>query len=648
MLEPVCAPTTRYCNDQRPIFARKNFRARLKRARYISPMPSSDSLLIGDLLHAYRAHRLTPTQLIESVLERANGAAERHIWITRLSRERLLDHARSLEQRAIEELPLYGIPFVIKDNIDLAGVPTTAGCAQYSYVAAQTSTVVQGLLDAGAIPLGKTNLDQFATGLTGTRSPYGACRNSFDAAYISGGSSSGSAVAVATGLASFALGTDTAGSGRVPAAFNNIVGLKPSLGRISTRGVVPACRSLDCVSIFALTSEDAARVLSVVEGFDAGDPYSRKIGDAAINDRRFGIPRREQLQFFGDREYARLFDQATTRIESLGGELVQIDFAPFLEAARLLYEGPWLAERYAGLGEFIEQHASAVHPVTREVIDAGKSLSAVDAFKAQYRLMALKRASERAWDDVDVLMTPTTGTIYEIARVNADPVRLNTTLGYYTNFMNLLDLAGVAIPAGFRDDGLPFGVTVIGRAGTDHALLALAGRLHHAFGDRLGALDLPVPPPARSASAAPRGFISVAVCGAHMDGLPLNRQLRDRGGYLLRTTRTSAHYRLYVLPGGPPQRPGLVRALSGGASIDIEVWSLRCEDFASFVDCIPAPLGVGKIELQDGERILGFLCEAYATDGAADITHLGGWRAYLQDAAVTLATAKQPRGNPPQ
>ncbi|MGA2710117.1 MAG: allophanate hydrolase [Steroidobacteraceae bacterium] len=593
-------------------------------------MPSSDSLLISDLLHAYRAHRLTPTQMTESVLERAERAAQRNIWITRFSRKRLLDHARSLEQRSIEELPLYGIPFVIKDNIDLAGVPTTAGCVQYSYVPAQSSPVVQRLLDAGAIPLGKANLDQFATGLVGTRSPYGACRNSFNTDYISGGSSSGSAVAVATGLASFALGTDTAGSGRVPAAFNNIMGLKPSLGRISTRGVVPACRSLDCVSIFALTSEDAAQVLSVVEGFDADDPYSRRVGDAAVNDRRFGIPRREQLQFFGDREYARLFDQATARIESLGGAVVEIDFAPFLDAARLLYEGPWLAERYAGLEDFIEQHASAMHSVTRQVIEAGKSPSAVDAFKAQYKLMSLKRASERVWDNVDVLMTPTAGTIYEIARVNADPIRLNTNLGYYTNFMNLLDLAGVAIPAGFRKDGLPFGVTIIGRAGTDHGLLALAGKLHRAFGDRLGALDLPMPSPAESGSATPKGFTSIAVCGAHMNGLPLNQQLRDRGGYLLRSTRTAAQYRFYLLPGGPPQRPGLVRVRSGGASIDIEVWALRSADLASFVEGISAPLGVGKIELQDGEQVLGFLCEAYATGGATDITDLGGWRAYLE------------------
>jgi allophanate hydrolase len=593
-------------------------------------MHSTECFLIADLLRGYRARRFTPTDVIELALQRADQAVQRHVWITRLSREQLLRYARAVEQRSIDELPLYGIPFVIKDNIDLAGVPTTAGCAEYSYVPAKSSAVVQSLLDAGAIPLGKSNLDQFATGLVGTRSPYGACQNSFNADYISGGSSSGSAVAVATGLASFALGTDTAGSGRVPAAFNNIVGLKPSVGRISTRGVVPACRSLDCVSIFALTAEEAAMVLSVVEGFDSQDPYSRVVGDAAIEGRRFGMPRPDQLQFFGDQEYARLFDRAIARIDSLGGSLIQIDFAPFLDAARLLYEGPWVAERYAAVEGFIHRHASAMHPVTRQIIEAGKSPSAVDAFKAQYRLMSLKRASEEVWGCVDVILTPTAGTIYEIARVNAEPIQTNSTLGYYTNFMNLLDLAGVAIPAGFRNDGLPFGVTIVGRSATDHALLALAGQLQRAFVDTLGAVKWAMPEPAKSVSATREGYIAVAVCGAHMDGLPLNRQLRDRGGYLVRSTRTAAKYRLFALSGGPPRRPGLVRMSGDGISIAVEVWAVRSAEFASLVEGIPAPLGIGTIELHDGEKVPGFLCESYAAEGAVDITELGGWRAYLE------------------
>jgi allophanate hydrolase len=591
-------------------------------------MRSSDSFLISDLLDGYRSGRFTPSEVAEVALRRADLAAQRHVWISRLSRERVLDQARAIEQRSIEGCPLYGIPFVIKDNIDLAGVPTTAGCAEYSYVPANSAVVVQKLLDAGAIALGKTNLDQFATGLVGTRSPYGVCRNSFDPDFISGGSSSGSAVAVATGLASFALGTDTAGSGRIPAAFNNIIGLKPSLGRTSTRGIVPACRSLDCVSIFSMTSEDAARVLSVAEGFDLEDPYSRRLGDVPIQGLRVGVPRRDQLRFFGDGEYARLFDQAITRLASLDGLPVEVDFSPFLDAARLLYEGPWVAERYAAIQDFITLHAEAMHPVTRGIIEAGKSLSAVDAYKAQYQLRALKRASERAWQDVDVLMTPTAGTVYEIARVEADPVRLNSTLGYYTNFLNLLDLSGVAVPAGFRSDGLPFGVSIIGRCATDHALLALAGRLHRACVHKLGALDLSMPGPSDRAAVLADGFLKVAVCGAHMEGLLLNHQLRDLGGYKLRTTRTAASYRLFVLPGGPPQRPGLVRVMRGGSAIDVEVWAVRSADFGAFVSRIPAPLGIGSVELEDGERVPGFLCESYATEGAVEITALGGWRAY--------------------
>jgi allophanate hydrolase len=435
------------------------------RALYFAVMRTDESFLIADLLRAYRAKLLTPTEVVESALARADQSPDRHVWITRLSREDLLEYARAIERRSIDELPLYGIPFVIKDNID-----------------------------------------QFATGLVGTRSPYGACQNSFNSDFISGGSSSGSAVAVATGLASFALGTDTAGSGRVPAAFNNIIGFKPSVGRISTRGVVPACRSLDCVSIFSMTSEDAARVLAVAEGYDAEEAYSRRLGHLAIEGQRFGVPRSDQLQFFGDGEYARLFDQAIARIESLGGSLVRVDFAPFLEAGRLLYEGPWVAERYAAVGDFIHLNASAVHPVTRQVIESGKAPSGVEVFRAQYQLMALRRACEKIWDFVDVIITPTAGTIYERARVDADPIRLNMSLGYYTNFMNLLDLAGVAIPAGFRNDGLPFGVTIIGRCATDRALLALAGRLHRAYVSRLGAVNWPMPASAENSCAAPVDF----------------------------------------------------------------------------------------------------------------------------------------------
>ncbi len=595
-------------------------------------MPNSRSLIISDLLDSYRTGHETPARVMECLLERIDAADDRNVWITRLSRAEVMAYVTALDPNAMHELPLYGVPFVVKDNIDLAGVATTAGCPDFAYTPTHSATVVQKLVSAGAIPLGKTNLDQFATGLVGARSPYGACRNSFDPAYISGGSSSGSAVAVATGLASFSLGTDTAGSGRVPAAFNNIVGLKPSNGRLSICGVVPACRSLDCVSIFALTAEDAAAVLAVAEGFDVADPYSRKMGDRALAGLRFGVPRRSQLQFFGDTEYERLFGVALHRLESLGGAAVEIDFEPFLAAARLLYEGPWIAERYAAVGSFIDAHPGAVHPVTRQVIEAGKHPSAVDAFRGEYKLKELERLSAIAWSGVDFIVTPTAGTIYRLLEVDQDPLRLNANLGFYTNFVNLFDLSGVAVPAGFRADGMPFGISLIGPCAADRALLDVAGQLHRSLVTTLGALDASLPARVTPPLALRDGYLPMGVCGAHMEGLPLNHQLRDRGGYLIRATATAPHYRLLALPGGPPRRPGMIRVNEDGAAIELEVWALPAEQIGSFIAGIPAPLGIGKIELESGDWVTGFLCEGYAADGAADITSYGGWREYVKAA----------------
>jgi len=590
---------------------------------------------IADLLDGYRTGRFTPTQVVDDVLQRIDAAPERNVWITRLSREQVIAYADALQSRSIDDLPLYGIPFAIKDNIDLAGVPTTAGCPAYAYVPAQSAFVVQKLIDAGAIPIGKTNLDQFATGLVGTRSPYGACRNSFDGSYISGGSSSGSAVAVATGLVSFSLGTDTAGSGRIPAGFNNIVGLKASCGMLSTSGVVPACRSLDCVSIFALTAADAALVLNAARGFDAADSYSRSFPASDVLDvvaPRIGIPRGEQLQFFGDAEYARLFSAATAHARECGATLVELDFAPLLEVAQLLYEGPWVAERYAGIADFIQSNGAAMHPVTRAIIAAGAKPTAADAFRAQYRLQELRRRAAALWQHADVLMTPTAGTIYTIEQLLADPVTLNSNLGYYTNFVNLLDLAAVAAPAGFRADGMPFGVTLIGRASTERQLLRFAAKVQAASTATLGALAMSVP---KTLDAAPQlldGYIPVVVCGAHMSGLPLNHQLQDRAAYLLKTTRTSARYEFFALPGGPPQRPGLIRVQQGGGAIDVEVWAVPQQHFGSFVAGIPSPLGIGKVELADGSLCSGFLCEAWAVEGARNITGLGSWRKFMAGA----------------
>jgi allophanate hydrolase len=589
------------------------------------------SLDIANLRRLYRERVLMPSALVAQLHALVSGDDPNRIWITRLTLDQLLGYAHALEARDPENLPLYGIPFAIKDNIDLAGVPTTAGCPEYAYTPTQSATVVQRLIDAGAIPIGKTNLDQFATGLNGTRSPYGACRNSFNPDYIAGGSSSGSAVATAVGQVSFALGTDTAGSGRVPAAFNNLVGLKPTRGLLSTSGVVPACRTLDCVSVFALTAADAQAVLDVAAGFDARDPYSRPAHTGrALPARhfRFGVPKATQLEFFGNREYATLFDTAVAQLQALGGECVEIDFTPFLEAARLLYEGPWLAERYVAIRDFIESKPEALHPVTRVVIEKGRVPSAVDAFAAMYRLADLRRAIEPMLESVDAIVTPTAGTIYRIAELEADPLRPNSDLGYYTNFMNLLDLAALALPTGFTAAGLPFGITLFADAFREHALLALGARLEQALRLSFGATGQPRPPLAPVA-ALPPGYTQVAVCGAHLSGLALNHQLTERGGFLLEATRTAPLYRFYALPGGPPYRPGLVRVRDAGAAIGVELWALPLEHYGSFVAGIPAPLGIGSVELADGRRVQGFVCEAYALAGAEDITAHGDWRRYL-------------------
>ena len=589
------------------------------------------SLDIASLRRLYQSGELTPLSLVEDLLARMAGEDTHHIWISRLDAAVLRGYARNLEGKDIASLPLYGIPFAIKDNIDLAGLPTTAACPEFAYTPERHATVVQRLIDAGAIPLGKTNLDQFATGLNGTRSPYGACRNAFDPDYLSGGSSSGSAVAVALGLASFSLGTDTAGSGRVPAAFNHLVGHKPSCGALSTRGVVPACRSLDAVSIFALTAEDAERVLAVAAGFDAADEYSRPLAPHGFDfgraaNFRFGVPMQKDLQFFGNAEAGRLFGAAVERLQALGGTAVEIDLAPFLETARLLYGGPWVAERYLAIRDFFDAQPDKVFPPVREIIAGGRDISAVDTFAHLYKLRAFKRICDAVWSDIDVLLTPTAGTIYRVDEMQADPIRLNANLGYYTNFMNLLDLAATAVPAGFQNDGRPFGVTLIAPPHQDGPLLHMASRMQQALGGRLGATAHALPP-AESLNLLPDGQVRVAVVGAHLSGLPLNPQLTERNARLVATTQTAPKYRFYALPDG--KRPGLVKVENDGAAIACEVWEMQSSQFGSFVAGIPAPLGMGKLELADGSVVNGFICEGIAVAGAKDITEYGGWRAWL-------------------
>jgi len=589
------------------------------------------SLDIANLRRLYQSGELTPLKLVEELLARMAGEDAHHIWISRLDAAALRAYAWNLEGKDSVSLPLYGIPFAIKDNIDLAGLPTTAGCPDYAYSPERHATVVQRLIDAGAIPIGKTNLDQFATGLNGTRSPYGACRNAFNPDTISGGSSSGSAVAVALGLASFSLGTDTAGSGRVPAAFNNLVGHKPSCGALSTRGVVPACRSLDAVSIFALTAEDAERVLAVAAGFDTEDEYSLPLAPYGFDfgrapNFRFGVPMAKDLEFFGNTEAERLFSEAVERLRTLGGTPVAVDLAPFLETARLLYGGPWVAERYLAIRDFFDAHSDKVFPPVREIIAGGRDISAADTFDHLYKLRAAKRICDAVWDDIDVMITPTAGTIYRVEQLQADPIRLNSNLGYYTNFMNLLDLAATAVPAGFQNDGLPFGVTLIAPPHQDAPLLHLASRVQQALGGKLGATRHPLAP-AEPLKLLPDGQVRVAVVGAHLSGLPLNHQLTERNARLVATTQTAPTYRLYALPDG--KRPGLIQVQEGGAAIACEVWEMPASQFGSFVAGIPAPLGIGKLKLVDGSCVNGFICEGIGVADAQDITEYGGWRAWL-------------------
>ena len=588
------------------------------------------NLDIAFLKAAYAAGTLTPTAVAEKVIRRTADDPHR-VWIARLPAEAIRAYAQALEGKDPASLPLYGIPFAIKDNIDLAGVPTTAGCREYACTPARSAFVVQRLIDAGAIPVGKTNLDQFATGLNGTRSPFGACRNAFDPETISGGSSSGSAVAVALGYCSFALGTDTAGSGRVPAAFNNLVGHKPSLGWLSSSGLVPACRSLDTLSVFALTAEDAEAVMTVAAAYDPADAFARPaeghgfdFGNAAAF--RVGIPRAGQLAFFGNAEAERLYREAVARIANLGGECVEFDLQPFLDTAKLLYEGPWVAERYAAIRDFFDANPEAPLPVIREIVGGAKRWSAADAYGYGYRLKAYKRQCDDLLGAVDCVLMPTAGTIYRIAELEADPIRLNSNLGYYTNFMNLLDYAATAVPAGFQADGLPFGVTLFAPRGQDGPLLRLAARMQRAATDTAGRVPLPA---AWTPPRLPSGQVRVAVCGAHLSGLPLNGQLTSRGGRLVAAVKSAPEYQFYALPGGPPYRPGMVRVTEGGGAIEMEIWELPAREFGAFVAGIPAPLGIGMVKLEDGGWVQGFVCEAAAAAGAEDITAFGGWRAYL-------------------
>jgi allophanate hydrolase len=589
---------------------------------------------VVEIVEAHRSGAMTPAQTLARTFERIRAHADPAIFISLRDEAEVLAEAEAIAGPAARDLPLWGVPIAVKDNIDVAGLPTTAACPAFAHMPARDAAVIERLRRAGAIVIGKTNLDQFATGLVGTRSPFGVPRNALDPKLIPGGSSSGSAVAVAAGLVPLSLGTDTAGSGRIPALMNNIVGLKPSLGLVSTRGVVPACRTLDCVSVFAATVDDAWAAFAVMVGFDVDDPYARRRETGRLarppHALRVGVPAAAARIFFGDVRAARDYEAALARLASLGATLVQVDMTPFHETARLLYEGPWLAERYAVAGELLASSPESLHPVTRGIIAGGAQISAVDAFKAFYRLESLRRISENVFRDLDMLCVPTAPTVYTFDEVMADPVTLNSRLGTYTNFVNLLDLCGLAIPATLHDDVTPFGITLLAPGGAD-ALLASVGRVFHADTRLpLGASARTQPPLLALPEAPADDLVTLAVVGAHMSGLALNHELRSHGAQMVEKTSTSREYRLFALAGTEPPRPGLLRVgADDGTAIELEIWSLSAAAFGRFVAAVPSPLSIGTIRLADGRDVKGFLVEAEATVGARDISGYGGWRAFV-------------------
>lgn len=589
----------------------------------------STPLTLSAWQQAYRSGQ-SPVELLSALRERLS--ASDNAWISLASSEQLQNQIEQLAERLIAaegdlaKLPLYGVPFAIKDNIDAAGWITTAACPEFAYSAETDASVVARLRAAGAILIGKTNLDQFATGLVGTRSPYGAVSNSFNPDYVSGGSSSGSASVVARGLVPFALGTDTAGSGRVPAGFNNIVGLKPTKGWLSNSGLVPACRTLDCISVFALTVSDAQIVAGIAGGYDASDAYSRKNPLSA----KVGMPAKPRLavpsslEFFGDTQNQAVFEQALVKLRELGAELVEIDFSAFQKLAEQLYYGSWVAERTVAVEGVNTEH---INPVVRGIVANGEKYSACDAYKAEYVRAELARQINNALAGFDALVVPTSPTIRTLAEMEAEPVLFNSQFGTYTNFTNLADLSALALPAGFRADGLPAGITLIAPSWHDQALAAFGQRWQQFLGLPLGATSQALPE--QPAPAQPTGSVRVAVVGAHLTGMPLNFQLTTRDAVLVEQTTSSADYRLYALPGTVPPKPGLARVAEDGSEIIVELWDVPQARFGEFVAEIPPPLGIGNLQLADGRWVKGFICEPYALEGARDITSFGGWRAFI-------------------
>ena len=595
---------------------------------------------IADLLAAYRSGKVTPHQIIDAIIATTSADTDNPIWITPPDRTTLQPYLDGLAHNDPSDAPLWGVPFAVKDNIDVRGMPTTAACPAYRYQPEASAFVIQRLVDAGAIPVGKTNMDQFATGLVGVRSPYGIPVNPQTPELAPGGSSSGSAIALACDLVSFSLGTDTAGSGRIPAGFNRLTGFKPTRGLLSTRGVVPACRSLDCVSIFTRSAEDAARVAAAAAVHDPQDSFARPnpahnaLSDFGrwSNELALGVIEPNQLAFFGDAAYTNAYAETLTQLQKQGVALKPIDFRPFVRAAEQLYEGPWVTERYIAMEEILDRSPDKIWPVTRQIVSGGRDRSASEVYRSIYALAELRSLCAAALASCDALLTPTAGKHFSLAELEDDPVGHNQSLGHYTNYMNLLDFCGLAIPGLDTAAGRPFGITLVADTFQDTRLLAIGTQLERMLHGEAQATDHGEHRANALQTFKDPAYVNLAVCGAHMAKLPLNFQLTSRGGVFIEATRTSATYRLFALAGDPPMRPGLVRQDTdsmGASAIELEIWRLPVSTFASFVEGIPSPLGIGSVETESGAQVLGFLCEQAGLSGATDITEFGGWRAFL-------------------
>jgi len=575
----------------------------------------------------------SPADIVHEVYRRINVLDDPGIFLLLRDENDVVEEAQALGIKPPSNKPLWGIPFVIKDNIDSVGLTTTAACPAFAYTPSDDAFVVSRLRMAGALLIGKTNLDQFATGLVGTRTPFPVPKNAIDPLIVPGGSSSGSAVAVAQGLVSFSLGTDTAGSGRVPAALNGIVGLKPSLGAVSTQGVVPACRTLDCVSVFALTADDALAVFKEVASFNSVDPYSKLFTWPRPRPRaphfRVGVPSVASRKFFGDEFQAESFESNLKTLQSLGAMITEIDFQPFYAVAEMLYDGPWVAERYSVIEDLLKNLPDSVHPVTRRVTEAAKRFSAADTFRSIYALRELNNVIKSAMASLDMLCVPSVPKFFTLREVSADPIGSNAQLGTYTNFVNLLDMCAITVPTAARKDGRPGSVTLIGPAGTDFDLAGTAAAIQERTASTLGATNWPLPPKQNTETPLQPDETAIVAVGAHMSGMSLNKELTSLGGRFLRVTKTTSEYRLYKLIDPLPMRPGLLRHRNG-AQIEVEIWALPTKSVGTFLSGIPSPLGLGTVELNDGAKATGFLCEQIATEQAEDITQSGGWRAHLQ------------------